>query len=32
MTAPHATGTPDLFSLSEIQGPVLRPTDNGYAA
>ncbi|MEV5342364.1 FAD-binding oxidoreductase [Streptomyces sp. NPDC052676] len=32
MTAPHPTGFPDLFSLSEIQGPVLRPADSGYAA
>lgn len=29
MTAPHPT--PDLFALSEIQGPVLRPGDPGYA-
>ncbi|MGW0910994.1 FAD-binding oxidoreductase [Streptomyces sp. NPDC002784] len=28
MTAPHPT--PDLFALSEIQGPVLRPRDPGY--
>ncbi len=24
-------GTPDLFALSEIRGPVLRPGDDGYA-
>ncbi|MDT9699403.1 FAD-binding protein [Streptomyces sp. P17] len=29
MTAPHPT--PGLFALSEIQGPVLRPGDPGYA-
>ncbi|MDN0193443.1 FAD-binding oxidoreductase [Streptomyces sp. S.PNR 29] len=29
MTAPHHT--PDLFALSEIRGPVLRPGDDGYA-
>ncbi|WP_328873029.1 FAD-binding oxidoreductase [Streptomyces sp. NBC_00287] len=29
MTAPHPT--PDLFALSEIQGPVLRPGAPGYA-
>ncbi|MFE6405317.1 FAD-binding oxidoreductase [Streptomyces sp. NPDC057837] len=29
MTAPHHT--PDLFALSEISGPVLRPGDDAYA-
>ncbi|MET9395107.1 FAD-binding oxidoreductase [Streptomyces sp. NPDC006624] len=29
MTAPHHT--PDLFALSELNGPVLRPGDPGYA-
>ncbi|MER6138214.1 FAD-binding oxidoreductase [Streptomyces sp. NPDC001815] len=28
MTAPHPT--PDLFALSDIRGPVLRPGDDGY--
>ncbi|MER5212355.1 FAD-binding oxidoreductase [Streptomyces sp. NPDC002838] len=27
----HLHDTPDLFALSEIQGPVLRPGDDGYA-
>ncbi|MFI6014986.1 FAD-binding oxidoreductase [Streptomyces sp. NPDC051243] len=31
MTAPHHHNTPDLFALSEIHGPVLRPGDDGYA-
>lgn len=30
MTATHHP-TPDLFALSEIRGPVLRPTDDAYA-
>ncbi|WP_405586990.1 FAD-binding oxidoreductase [Streptomyces sp. NBC_01092] len=30
MTATHRN-TPDLFALSEIHGPVLRPGDDGYA-
>lgn len=30
MTAIHHN-TPDLFALSEIRGPVLRPADDGYA-
>jgi FAD/FMN-containing dehydrogenase len=30
MTATHHN-TPDLFALSEIHGPVLRPGDDGYA-
>jgi hypothetical protein len=29
MTATH--GTPDLFALSDVKGPVLRPGDDGYA-
>ncbi|MEV7004446.1 FAD-binding oxidoreductase [Streptomyces sp. NPDC093982] len=31
MTATHHLNTPDLFALSEIHGPVLRPGDDGYA-
>ncbi|WP_435284683.1 FAD-binding oxidoreductase [Streptomyces koelreuteriae] len=31
MTAPHPHHTPDLFALSEIHGPVLRPGDPAYA-
>ncbi|WP_031478156.1 FAD-binding oxidoreductase [Streptomyces bicolor] len=31
MTATHHHNTPDLFALSEIHGPVLRPGDDGYA-
>jgi hypothetical protein len=36
-STPHAhpthpdTSTPDLFALSSVSGPVLRPTDDGYA-
>ncbi|MGI5377292.1 FAD-binding oxidoreductase [Streptomyces sp. CA-251387] len=31
MTAAHHLNTPDLFALSEIHGPVLRPGEDGYA-
>ncbi|MBT2419072.1 FAD-binding oxidoreductase [Streptomyces sp. ISL-22] len=31
MTASHHLNTPDLFALSEIHGPVLRPGEDGYA-
>lgn len=31
MTTIHHN-TPDLFALSDVHGPVLRPTDDGYAA
>ncbi|MEJ8670553.1 hypothetical protein WKI71_25470 [Streptomyces sp. MS1.AVA.1] len=31
MTATHHLNTPDLFALSEIHGPVLRPGEDGYA-
>ncbi|MEV0937178.1 FAD-binding oxidoreductase [Streptomyces phaeochromogenes] len=32
MTTTHHTPTPDLFALSEIRGPVLRPDDAAYTA